>query len=608
MRAMHLEDATSARMRLGSALAFLLAMLILASASTVAFYELLFWERICPGVGALSFELGGLRPEDAERILPPNIEPYLRESLILRHGDRTWFVTPEELGARFDIRAMVASAYQVGRGRPLLDDLREQLETLRFGCPIKKVIAFDENTATFYLDDLATQANRPARDAGLILRGLEVEATPSQVGWEMDIAATWERIRPRIADLKGGEVELVVKEVPPLIPDVSEAKARLERMLGSPLMLTYTDQTENSLQPIVEHRWVLSQVDIANMLTYRQVSRDGQAKIEIGLDRERLEARMWQIAQEVERPPVRARFEFDEATGELRPIVHSQWGQALDVEAAVYLVETQVSREEREVRLPVLPIKPLVAMEDADKLGIKELVSQGTTSFESWPKERANNIRLAASKFHGLVIPPGEVFSFNENLGEVSEEAGYEEWYVIFPEETRMAIGGGICQVATTCFRAAFWGGYPIVERYPHAYRVYRYEPPLGLDATVFPLGVDFKFVNDTLYHILIETEVKKDALIFRFYSASIGRTVEMEGPTVENKVSPGPPIYEEDPTLPKGTSKQVERARDGVDVTIYRIVKQDGEVVKKEKFFSRYKPWRARYLVGTGEAVQETE
>lgn len=605
MRSIHLKDAMSARMRLGSALAFLLGMLILASVSTLAFYELLFRGRIYPGVSALGFDLGGLRPEDAERLLPPDIEPYLREPLILSYGDRTWFVTPEELGARFDIQAMVASAYQVGRGRSLRENPSEQLNALRFGHSVGKAVAFDEDVPTFRLGHLVSQVNSPPRDAGLILRGLEVEATPSQVGLEMDIAATWERIRRRIADFSGGEVELVIHEVPPLIPDVNEVKTRLERIIGSPLTLTYTERMGSLLRPSVEHRWTLSRADIANMLTFSQIPSNGRMRLEVGLDRGKLEAWVRQIAPEIERPPKRARFEFDEATGKLRPIVHSHWGIALDVEAAVHLIEARVESRERVVHLPVLPIKPRVATEDADKLGIEELISQEVTSFKGSSEERAHNIRLAASKFHGLVIPPSEVFSFNENLGEVSAEAGYEESPIIWGSRLRREPGGGICQVATTCFRAAFWGGYPIVERHPHAFRILRYEPPMGFDATVYPSSVDLKFLNDTPYHLLIETEMDMATgkLVFRFYSTDIGRTVEMEEPVVENKVPHGPAIYEEDPTLPKGTVKQVEYARDGMDVTLYRIIKMDGET-KREKFFVRYEPWRAVYRVGTGEEL----
>jgi vancomycin resistance protein YoaR len=167
-----------------------------------------------------------------------------------------------------------------------------------------------------------------------------------------------------------------------------------------------------------------------------------------------------------------------------------------------------------------------------------------------------------------------------------------------------VGIGGGVCQVSTTAFRAAFWGGFRIVERTAHGFRVHWYEPPVGLDATVYSPWVDFKFLNDTPYHLLIETEanLQTGVLAFRFYGTKIGRTVDMEGPSEDNVVPHGPPVYEDDPTLPKGTTKQVEWARDGVDVTIYRIVKKDDEVVSRDEFFSRYQPWQDVYLVGTKE------
>jgi vancomycin resistance protein YoaR len=130
------------------------------------------------------------------------------------------------------------------------------------------------------------------------------------------------------------------------------------------------------------------------------------------------------------------------------------------------------------------------------------------------------------------------------------------------------------------------------------------YEPPVGLDATVYSPWVDLKFLNDTSYYLLIETEANTQtgSLAFRFYSTKTGRTVEMEGPFEDNVVPHEEPVYEDDPTLPEGTTKQVEWARDGVDVTLYRIVKEGDEVIAREEFFSRYQPWQARYLVGTKE------
>ena len=139
------------------------------------------------------------------------------------------------------------------------------------------------------------------------------------------------------------------------------------------------------------------------------------------------------------------------------------------------------------------------------------------------------------------------------------------------------------------------------MERWPHAYRVGWYEPPLGLDAAVFSPSVDFKFTNDTEHAILIQTRTDRDqgSLVFEFYGTGTGRTVEMEEPEISDKVPPPDPVYELDPSLPPGTEILVERSREGLDVTIYRIIHwPDGSVVREE-FFSRFQPWAAHYKVG---------
>jgi vancomycin resistance protein YoaR len=158
--------------------------------------------------------------------------------------------------------------------------------------------------------------------------------------------------------------------------------------------------------------------------------------------------------------------------------------------------------------------------------------------------------------------------------------------------------------VSSTAFRAAFWGGLPVVERTAHSFRVSYYEPPKGLDATIYSPYVDLKWTNDTGHYILIQTYVDRDAnkLTFRYYGTNPGRTVEMEGPLENNPVPHGPAVYRDDPTLAKGQKKQIEWAKDGLDVTVYRLIKENGVEVRRDTFFSRYQPWQAVYLVGTKE------
>ena len=585
-------------------MAYILAINVLIITLAVRIYEWRYQDRIYPGVSVWGLDLGGLGLDEARALLDQHFNPYQGEQLILSHDQQSWQISPLDLGVSLDVAATAISAHAVGRGVTLWDSLQEQSQSLRQGHEVEPILSFDSGVAMVFLSQLAREVNRPVRNADLTVDGLQVEVGSSQVGWDVDLAATYQLLYERVASFSGGEVGLVVQEQPPLVADVSETGTLVESMIGSPLVLSpnFAAQGElvEDLQP-----WTLGRESISGMLIIRQVKEhDSSVKLEVELDQEKLVAYVEGLASQIERSPENARLDFDDSTGSLTPIAHSREGRTLDTAETMRLINTQVAAANREITLPILAVRPQVADDNGPDLGIVELVSEGITYFKGSSAGRINNIQVAASKFHGLVIPPGQTFSFNEHLGEVSAETGYEESVIIFGERTRVGIGGGVCQVSTTAFRAAFWGGFPILERTPHGFRVSWYEPPVGLDATVYSPWVDLKFLNDTSYYLLIETEAdaQTGTLAFRFYSTSTGRTVEMEGPFEDNVVVHGEPIYEDDPTLPKGTTKQVEWARNGVDVTLYRIIKEGDEVISREEFFSRYKPWQARYLVGTKE------
>jgi len=210
-----------------------------------------------------------------------------------------------------------------------------------------------------------------------------------------------------------------------------------------------------------------------------------------------------------------------------------------------------------------------------------------------------------------LLVAPGETFSMASALGDVSLDADYAEALIIFGDRTIQGVGGGVCQVSTTLFRTVFFGGFPIEERYAHAYRVGYYEQTAnshdqslaGLDATVFAPVVDFKFTNDTPYWLLMETYVSASngTLTWKFYSTSDGRTVEWQTSGPINIVEPPEPLYEENSELSKGTIKQVDWAADGSDVRVSRTVLRDGNVISDDVFATHYLPWRAVYQYGPG-------
>jgi vancomycin resistance protein YoaR len=319
-----------------------------------------------------------------------------------------------------------------------------------------------------------------------------------------------------------------------------------------------------------------------------------------------LRAGLADLAAQIDRAPENALFVFNDDTKQLDAIKASKVGRTLNITGTLARMDDALAHGDNRATLDVAIMQPdFPDTAKAADLGITQLIATGQTYYLGSSAERMTNIKASAAQFHGIIIKPGETFSFDKYLGDVSLDKGYAEALIIYNGQTITGVGGGVCQVSTTAFRAAFAAGFPIIERWPHAYRVGWYEKGFGpgLDATVFSPYVDFKFTNDTPYHLLIETYANDQAgrLTFKFYSTSDGRQVTISQPSIENVVPHPPDKYEDDPTLPAGQTKQVDYAVDGADVTVTRTVTRDGQVLSEDRVFTRYQPWQAIFKVGTG-------
>jgi vancomycin resistance protein YoaR len=255
------------------------------------------------------------------------------------------------------------------------------------------------------------------------------------------------------------------------------------------------------------------------------------------------------------------------------------------------------------ILLQKIPLQPKIKLSDINKFGIKELVAEGTSKFSGSHEERVHNIVTGSSKINGIIIKPGETFSFDKAVGEISSATGFVPAFVISQGKTVLGDGGGICQVSTTLFRTALHAGLPIVERNAHAYRVGYYEQDAkpGLDATIFSPSVDLKFTNNYEHALLLQTIVNEEELTatFQLYGTKDNRQVELEEPVVWN-VQPAPPAeYIDDFTLPVGVTKQVDFAAPGGSSKYDYKVTREGKILFEKEFVSSYAPWKAIYLVG---------
>lgn len=326
---------------------------------------------------------------------------------------------------------------------------------------------------------------------------------------------------------------------------------------------------------------------------------------------DKLDALLFQIKKETDIKPINALFSFE--NGRVTAFSLSHDGQAVDMpklKKQLYenLVNSATNNMQVRIKMkvPVTVIKPEVTNENVNSFGIRELIGEGTSLFQHSIENRIYNISLAASRLNGILIPPGDIFSFNKALGDVSSFTGYKQAYVIENGRTVLGDGGGVCQVSTTLFRAALNSGLPILERNAHAYRVGYYEQDSGpgVDAAVYSPSVDMKFKNDTGNYILIQSYVDTAnlRLTFDLYGIKDGREVTINQPVVLSETPAPAPLYQDDPTLPKGVVRQIDFAANGASVYFTRTVKKDEKIVITDKFKSNYRPWQAIFLRGTKE------
>lgn len=580
---------------------------------SVAGYEVSHGDRVFAGVSALGVKLGGLTRTEALAALQPRLAR--PQTVFLYDGTARYALTPAEMGIRLDAGTVVDAAFAVGRGSDWQANAQDQLTAQLYGRAVSGSLLLDEGVAQVALKRLARQIERAPRDASVALAGTQVVATPAVTGRALDVDETIARIRQALEqpDEMRFEADLPVRDVAPVVRDAAPAAAQMRAILAAPLRLTYSEQAWNEtgksangllLTPFQQERaWTLDTALLAAMLSTKQVQgADGKASLAVVTDDAPLKAFLTDVARQIDRAPRDARFFFEEKTGKLLPLVASQDGATLDVAASLQAIKAQWATDNRAVSLVAKSVRPAIALADADKFNIHELVVSGTTSFKGSSAERMQNIGVATSRFQGIVVAPGQEFSFNEYLGDVVDALGYEPAYIIVGDRTDVGIGGGVCQVSTTAFRAAFFGGYKITQRWAHGYVVHYYEPPIGLDATVFAPSVDFRFVNDTPNYLLIQPvlDTREATLTFKFFGTANHRTVEMDGPNVTKVTPHGPDIYDKDPTLPVGVTKQIDFAVDGKTVVVKRTVKEGDKVLYKDTFNSNYRPWQARFLVGT--------
>jgi vancomycin resistance protein YoaR len=591
--------------RLLMALPITLVVFILVAVIALLGFDAVYADRVYPSVYVQDIDLTGMTLEETDAVLAEALQYTTEGRIQFTYQDSVWEVRPMDLGYWMDPSTSAEQAFSVGRERVFPISLVEKARAWFTGVQLTPVARYDERVALAFLQSIAEEIDQPLIEASLGLENTDVVVVSGQVGREVDITATLAAIAPYLLQMEDAVLPLVVEESSPAIMDVGPQAALARKMLSEPLVLT---------APAVEgeeaRSWSIPPEDLASMLVIHRA--DGESNTyQIGINETLMQIYLSSLAPGLYVYPVNARFIFNDDTRVLEVKDPAVIGRDLDIEGSILHINQALLDGAHEIPLTFRTLMPAVT-DDAtgEELGITELVHQETSYFFGSAPARVQNIRASAARYHGLLIAPWETFSMAQALGNISLDNGYAEAPIIFGGQTIQGIGGGVCQVSTTLFRAAFFAGFPIVERHAHSYRVGYYEqrsngvrdPRLaGLDATVYVPIVDLKFTNDTDHWLLMETYVGNFSLTWKFYSTSDGRTVNWQttGPT--NIIEAPEDLYRENPDLPKGTIKQVDYAADGADVNVTRTVYINDQVYFSDAIFTRFQPWQAIFEYGPG-------
>ncbi len=584
-----------ARWLFGALLTIVLVLLALPYAVHV-----LYLEQALPGVSVQGLPVSGQNRTAISAALAARYDDFLQQPITLVYAGQTWRLSPDDLGLRFDVEQLTAMAMEIGRrGGPLsrLSDLWTLWQT---GVDVTPRLVVDQRQMQSYIASLAPAVEHPPRDAALSLAGGEVIGTPGMAGNQILVDATGNDILAALQTLTPQQAPLRTRRLEPDINDdaLRAAENYAREMLRDSLVLTHDERT-----------WTWEPDKLAEIL--RVERSDGRLTVQV--DDEQLQRAVERLAQLVDSGSVEPRLRF--VNGELDIVEPGASGWQLQQADAVQVISETLFLSKpatRTLALPVEQIDPRITTDSLDELGIRELVGEGRSSFSGSAQYRITNIKAGAARMDGVLIAPDEEFSFNTQLGNVDAENGFVEGYAVIGNRTQLEWGGGVCQDSTTVFRAAFWAGLPITERHAHPFYISWYDQfgygaygdGAGMDATIYTGVSDLKFVNDTGHWLLMQAEVDEvnQVLMVQLFGTRPDREVIFDGPYINNEVpAPREPIYVDDPSRPAGTIYQSDVARSGRDITIYRVILQDGVEIKRGTFVTRFKAWPNVFVRGVG-------
>ncbi|HCW32236.1 MAG: hypothetical protein UT55_C0004G0011 [Candidatus Peregrinibacteria bacterium GW2011_GWE2_39_6] len=605
----------------------ILSLLILIGGILTIGFEVLYKGKVMPNTYAFHQNISFQKASLAQVNYSKNLTKFQSTPLTILFKGQVYTFTLDQLGITID---QAASLKNIPIIKPENEFWKFLVDCLKFK-NVQSAFTIDNEQLQTTINATIVDLNMNVQDARLIWdeSSKDFLILPEQIGWKTNWEEFQASLSQHIAFLDQTPLEITFTTLNPQITSIdleSDQKNLKTKLSQTTTLISGLDTWQFNwfshldwlqFESIKTHNFSISHKQLPSVLIPQTFAAyqttDSNSTIKISLNSDHFTQYITEnLTPELEQDPQDVTILKDKTTGKITFEGVAFNGYQIETSNLKELIEIALTQKIQTVEIPLKEIPAKInAPQELIDLGIKELIATGYTGYFHSTANRKTNIAVAMSRFEGIMVAPGEKFSFDKQLGVVDGSTGFVKELVIKEDRTIPEYGGGVCQVSSTMFRAIVFGGFPIVIRHPHSYAVsyYSYPDGWGLDATVYPPLVDLVFENDTGHSILIQPYLTgNNEAYFKFYGTSDHRKVELDGPYISNRHGAPAVQYIETDELAPGEKKKIDGAVNGFTATWYRTVTYaDGRVVK-ETIVSPYEARGEKWLMGKEVTTTEGE
>ncbi len=529
-------------------------------------------QQIAYGTEITGLKVGGQNIEEASANIKNQWEKFAGESIKIiykKSGENQpeqiyqWNIDPRDLGFHVDCLKTAEKAFAISRQGNFLNEIKEEWLAFFGQMEIKPIFVLDQEKFAKETEKLFDNAEEPAKNANLIYNpdtgkfDLENSSQGKIINRQKLIADIYQRIES-FANQPISAQEIIQD------PEVNDEEVKKAEEKANIII-----ENQPYYLKLEEDYHKIDKELLLEWIKFKAVFEENSENKILGfsLDYEKVEEYLDKIAEKIDCSPTNAQLET-EGNKAIVFVPNQKGFEVKRKQTFDDFIENLLANPPIETTAIVADTAyPKITLAQTNDLGINSLLGRGESNFSGSPKNRIHNIKTGIAKLNGIILEPGEEFSFNNFLGTTEAEQGFLPELVIKKGKLINEYGGGVCQISTTFFRAAINSGLKIVERQNHAFPVVYYNPQ-GFDATVYDPKPDLRFINNTPNHLLIEVLIQGYKILVNLYGTEDNRQIEVKGPYV------------------------LEKKEDGsMKTVLYQKVYRDDQLDFEDSFYSNYGP-----------------